>query len=149
MTSQDENIKKTNTSFKWTTIAEASAKIIAPLMNMVLARLLSPDAFGIVASITVIVSFAELLSEGGFARYIVQHQFADGNSQKKAKETAFTCSLFVSLAILLIVVLCRDPFASAVNAEGYGFLLSIAAIQIPLYGLSSIQVAIAQRNFSF
>lgn len=61
---------------KWSVICEVAAKIIAPITTIILARLLSQEVFGIVASITAITSLADMLSDAGFNAYIIQHQFS-------------------------------------------------------------------------
>jgi O-antigen/teichoic acid export membrane protein/peptidoglycan/LPS O-acetylase OafA/YrhL len=141
--------QKTNASMKWTSLAEIISKIIVPLMNMVLSRLLLPAIFGIIANVTIIVSFAQMFAEGGFSRYIVQFDYSDRPSLKRSAKTALTTTFIISLLIFAVIVIFRDPFASFVNAEGYGLILVIAAAQIPLYGFISIQTSLARRYFEF
>lgn len=141
--------QKTNASMKWTSLAEIVSKIIVPLMNMVLSRLLAPAVFGIIANVTIIVSFAQMFAEGGFSRYIVQFDYSDQASIKRSAKTALTTTFAISLLIFAIIVLFRDSFANFVNAEGYGTILVIAAVQIPLYGFISIQTSLARRYFEF
>ena len=50
----------------WSSVTEVVTKLITPVVNMVLARLLVPEAFGVVATITMIISFAELFTDAGF-----------------------------------------------------------------------------------
>ncbi len=57
------NNKKVVNATKWSAITELVAKLISPITSMVLARLLTPEAFGVVATITMIVSFAEWYAE--------------------------------------------------------------------------------------
>ena len=52
--------EKVQRSFKWTFATEFLSKLIVPITGMILARVLSPDAFGVVASILVATSFAEI-----------------------------------------------------------------------------------------
>lgn len=42
---------------------------------MVLARLLAPDAFGVLVTAQMVISFAEIFTDAGFQKYIVQHEF--------------------------------------------------------------------------
>ena len=72
---KEEIAKKANGSIKWTTLSGFFSKLIAPLTNMILSRFLAPSIFGIIASVSIITAFADILSEGGFARYILQHGY--------------------------------------------------------------------------
>lgn len=42
---------KISKSTKWAFITEVSSKIIAPVSNMILARILAPEAFGVLVEI--------------------------------------------------------------------------------------------------
>ena len=56
---------KVGAAVKWSTITEIIAKLISPILNMILARLLSPEAFGLVATVTMVVTFAEVFTDAG------------------------------------------------------------------------------------
>ena len=62
---------------KWSTITEIVAKLITPITSMVLARLLTPEAFGVVATLTMVITFAEIFTDAGFQKYLIQHEFRD------------------------------------------------------------------------
>ena len=55
--------QKIGQAAKWSSITEIIAKLISPITNMILARLLVPEAFGIVATITMVISFAEIFTD--------------------------------------------------------------------------------------
>ena len=58
---------------KWSSLTELAAKLVAPISTMVLARLLTPDAFGVLVTATMIISFAEIFTDAGFQKYLIQH----------------------------------------------------------------------------
>ena len=43
---------------KWSIITEVMAKLVAPISSMVLARVLTPEAFGVVATLNMVIAFA-------------------------------------------------------------------------------------------
>ena len=137
---------KAAASIKWTTIGEVAAKLIVPITNMILARLLAPEVFGLVASITVITNFAEIVSESGFSRYILQQKFSSEDKKRKSAGTATVVSVVLSLLVFLVVALCREPLAKLVNAEGYDLVLLFAAAQIPFYAVTNIQMSLFRRE---
>jgi PST family polysaccharide transporter len=47
---------------KWSSITEIVAKLITPITSIVLARLLTPEAFGVVATLTMVITFAEIFT---------------------------------------------------------------------------------------
>ena len=129
----NENIAKANRSFKWTALAEISAKFIVPLMNMILARLISPAVFGIIASLTVITGFATTLADSGFSRYVQQHQFKDDVDRKKAIKTSLMSSLVFGVSIFLIIVLLKLASFSLISGRTANeFLRAIASLGVRL-----------------
>ena len=84
-------------SFKWTFATEFLSKLIVPVTGMVLARILSPSAFGVVASILVATSFAEIFADAGFQKYFVQHDFQSEESKKRCFITALITCCTVAL----------------------------------------------------
>jgi O-antigen/teichoic acid export membrane protein len=141
--------KKANSSFKWNFVGQLFGKLITPLTNMLLSRLLAPEIFGIVASVTIVVSFADILSEGGFAKYILQHNFKSENELDVCASTAEIASISISLLLFVFICIFNTTFASLVNADGYGSLLMVSAISLPLYGAGSVFTSLLQKNFKF
>ena len=65
---------------KWSSITEVLSKCIQPISNMLLARILAPDVFGVVATINIIVSFVDMFTDAGFQKYIIQNEFKIGRA---------------------------------------------------------------------
>jgi len=55
---------------KWSVITEVLAKLITPLTNIILAHMLAPTAFGILATIMMVISFAEMRRDGRYDSFI-------------------------------------------------------------------------------
>lgn len=141
--------KKVGTATKWSFITEILAKLASPITNMVLARLLAPEAFGMVATITMVTSLADIFSDAGFQKYIVQHDFKDEKDFEIEVDTAFWTNLGVSLFLWLFIFLARNPIVKLVGNEGLGIPLAIACMSLPLTSFSSIQLAIFRKKLDF
>ena len=61
--------KKIGKATVWSSITEVMARLVSPIVNIVLARLLLPEAFGVVATITMVISFAEVFTDAGFTAF--------------------------------------------------------------------------------
>lgn len=142
------NSKIVNAS-KWSAITEIIARLVMPITNMVLARLLTPDAFGVVATITMIVSFAEIFTDAGFQKYLIQHQFKDDKDREESTNVAFWSNFLMSIIIWIIIGLFSAPLAKIVGNPGLGNVITIACVSIPLAAFSSIQMALYKRDFDF
>lgn len=134
---------------KWSTATEIAAKIVNPITNMILARILAPEAFGVVATVTMIVSFADMFTDAGFQKYLVQHEFKDEDEKYKNTNVAFWTNLIISVFLWAIIVVFCESIAKLVGNQGLGSVISIACIQLPLTSFSSIQMALYRREFDF
>ena len=134
---------------KWSSITEIVAKLITPISSIVLARLLTPEAFGVVATLTMIITFAEIFTDAGFQKYLIQHEFKDDTDKVQSTNVAFWSNLILSLFIWLVIGLFCEPLATMVGNPGLGHVLTIACVSIPLAAFSSIQMALYKRDFDF
>ena len=146
---QENYTKKIGKATAWSSITEILAKLISPIVNMVLARLLAPEAFGAVATITMITSFAEIFADAGFQKYIVQHEFESREELDKSTTIAFWTNLVVSVIILGVIVAFRHQLADFAGNSSLGNALGVASITIVIIAFSSIQAARYKRDFDF
>ena len=141
--------KKITNATKWSSITEITAKLTAPFTTMVLARVLTPEAFGVVATVTLIISFTQIFGDAGFQKYLIQHEFDNDDDKYKTANVAFLSNLSISLFLWIIIIIFREPLARLVGNPGLGNVFTIACVSIPLAAFSSIQMALYKRDFDF
>lgn len=134
---------------KWSTFTEICTKMIAPITNMILARIISPEAFGVVATITMIMSFAEMFTDAGFQKYLVQHKFKSEIEEFQNANVAFLSNFVIAIIIWLFIILFKERIAILVGNPGLGNVIAIACVQLVLTSFSSIQMALYRRKFDF
>ncbi|MFD1861995.1 lipopolysaccharide biosynthesis protein [Planococcus chinensis] len=147
--SQNSMSSKIGHAAKWSTFTEVAAKLVTPVTNIILARLLAPEAFGIITIVVMVVSFAEMFTDAGFQKYLVQHEFSDTEEKEKTANVAFWTSLFISLVIYAFIFIFRHQLAAAVGNPALGNVIAFAAMQIPIYAFSSVQIALNRRDYNF
>ena len=133
----------------WSSATEIMAKLISPIVNMILARLLVPEAFGLVTTITMVISFAEIFTDAGFQKYLIQHEFANDNELNKSTNVAFWTNLSISTLACISIFFFRNQIASLVGNSELGNSISIASVLIIIAAFSSIQMARYKREFDF
>lgn len=136
-------------SAKWTLLTELLGKLVTPVTGMILARLLDPSAFGVIASILIVTSFAEMFADAGFQKYLVQHEFFDITDEKKCFSVALTTSVTIGLAIWAGIFVFSEPIAELLHAPGLSLALQIAGICVVLNSASGIYSAMFRRAFRF
>jgi len=141
--------RKIASATKWSAITQIISKIITPLTNMILARLLAPEAFGVIVTVTMIISFAEMFTDSGFQKYLIQHEFKNLKHRYDSTNVAFWTNLGLAILIWGIIVLFNEEIAIMVGNPGLGMVIIVACIQLPLTSFSSIQMAMYRRDFDF
>lgn len=149
MIKKDNLNTKVKVATKWSTTTQLASKLVTPITNMVLARLLTPEAFGIVATVTMIISFTELFTDAGFQKYLIQHEFKDEKDREQSTNVAFWSNLIMSIAIWVIIIVFSNPIARLVGIPDLGIAIAIACVRIPIAAFSSIQIALYQRDLDF
>ena len=141
--------KKVGRATAWSSLTEIMARLVSPIVNIVLARLLLPEAFGLVATITMVITFAEVFTDAGFQKYIVQHEFKDEDELNNSTNVAFWTNMGVSVFACFIIFVFRDKIAALVGNPKLGMSISVASLLILLNAFSSIQMARYKRDFDF
>lgn len=141
--------KKSKRAARWSLVTEIAVKLISPVSQIVLARLLAPQAFGMVATVTMVVNFADMFSDAGFQKYLVQHSFADDDELYRNANVAFWTNMTVSVFLWLLIAVYREPIATFVGNPSLGIPLAVAALSLPLTSFSSIQIALFHRHLDF
>lgn len=141
--------KKAVRASKWSLLTEIMSKFMAPISNMVLARLLVPEAFGMVATITMITSFADLFTDAGFQKYLIQNDFREERDYNESSCVAFWANFILSVTMWVLIFAFRNSIAASVGNRGLGDALAIAALALPMTSFTSIQIARYKRAFDF
>ena len=134
---------------KWSMITQFSLKFVAPVSGMILARVLTPEAFGVMATALLVNSFAELFADAGFSKYIIQHEFSSKEDLDRNANVAFWANLTVSMVIWLSIVLFAERIAIMVGNPGHGDVIAIAGVCIPIVTFASLQQSLYKRSFDF
>lgn len=134
---------------RWSVAAEVAAKLVSLGVNMLLARLVAPAAYGVLATAMMVTSFADLFTDAGFQKYLVQHEFSSDAERSDAASVAFWTNLAFSLALWALVCLLREPIAALAGSPGYGAVVAVACAQLPLTAFTSVAMALLRRALDF
>lgn len=146
----DSTLKKNYiNAAKWSTITEFTSKLVVPIINMILARLISPEAFGVVATVGIVTSFADMITDAGFQKFLVQRDFESETQRDRFASVAFWTNMFLSVLIWVMISLFNEQIAIMVGSPGLGFVIIISGLQVLLTAFTSIQIALIKRDFQF
>ena len=95
-----DNSKRSTSTFIWSFLEQGGSKAIQMLVQIILARLLSPEAFGILAILLVVTQVSDSIAQSGLGMALIQKS----DSDKSSYSTAWWLSL--GLASVIYILFC-------------------------------------------
>jgi PST family polysaccharide transporter len=92
---------------------------------------------------------ADIFSDAGFQKYLIQREFKDDEERDRHTNVAFWSNLVMSFTLWGLIAIFCQPLATLVGSPGLGLVLIVACAGIPLHGFCSIQMALLKRDFDF
>lgn len=115
------------------------------VVQIVIARLLSPDDYGVVAMMTVFISVANIFINNGFNMAVVQKK--EANNEDYA--TAFTINMLIGISLYLTLFFFSGLIADFYKQPLIKTYLPILGLLLVFGSVNSIQIAIANRHMLF
>ena len=140
------NYKKTTLSgLIWKVIERMGAQLISTVVSIILARILVPEDYGVVALTTIFISIANVFVNSGFGSALVQKKDSDDLDFS----SIFYTGLFVSLLLYALLFFASPYIANWFEEPLLKPILRVVGLQLPLSALSSVQSAYISKNFLF
>ena len=133
-------------SFLWAGLSFGSSKLIVFVVTLVLARLLAPADFGVVAVGLTLIAFLEIALDLGVGAAVVQEQ-EQGITERV--RTAYTLNLALACALALSGVLAAPWIATAFRAPDSVDLFRVLFLYLVLRGAGQIQAVVLQRDLRY
>lgn len=129
----------------WKVSENLVAKGVSFIISLVLARLLSPDAYGIIAITNTFTALSDVLIEGGFSTTLIR--------KKEVDKCDYNCVFIASFSIatvLYFVFFWMAPFvASFYESELLCPVLRVIGLVLFVQAFSSTRNAVVQRQMKF
>lgn len=132
-------------AFRWSLIGEAAGRAIPPLTFALLALLLVPEDFGVLAAATVIISLCTVFAEAGLGKAVVQ----TSSDAFRSASTALWISLVLGSLATLLLALLSPLVAMFFRDPRIGDVVRALSLQCLLSGLTAIPSALLQRELRF
>jgi O-antigen/teichoic acid export membrane protein len=127
----------------WTIGAYGASTIIRLGSNLILARLLAPEIFGVMLIVTSLRTGLELISDVGISQNIVYNKNAD---DPDFYNTAWTLQILRSIVLFLIWLAAAIPVSNFYHSPILAHILPVLGIGIPIAGLTSISKSLLQKR---
>ena len=136
--------KKVISSLIYKFIERLSVKGLGLVISIVLARMLAPEQFGMVAIMNVFINLSQVIVEGGFTTALVQ--------RKDVTEQDYSTVFFINMALATLCFAALEiaaPFISAFYDQNITLPLRIYAITVFFGAFNALQLARLQKRMQF
>ena len=129
----------------WKIIESFSSKGITMVVSFILARMLYPEDYGVIALTTIFINFSNILIEGGFSTTLIR--------KKDVDDSDYSCVLTVSFTIatvLYIIFFIIAPYVAEYYEEPlFCPVLRVLSLTVFISAFSATRSAIVNRNMQF
>ena len=129
----------------WLTVQKWAIRISGLATIAVLTRFLSPEDFGTLAAASTVLPFFYLLSDVGFAAYIVQVDRVD----RRMLSTSFWFSSLAGLLLAAVLVGAAPLFGLVFRSDEFVPVLQVLSLAVVLTAMSSVPMALLRRAMRF
>lgn len=129
----------------WAYTERFSSKCISLLIQIILARMLSPSDYGTIAIVMVMIAICDVLLNDGIGNALVQKEEYD----KRDFDSIFWLNLVIAIILYVIVFLSAPYVAQFYNDVQLIGLMRFLGLTVVLSACNSVQKAYVQRNMQF
>ena len=130
------SIKKQATSgFIWNAIEKFSGHFVSLVIGVTLARILTPEDFGLMGMLVIFTSVASIFIDSGMGSGLIQKS----NKTDKDYSTVFLFNLLVAAGMYLLLFFLAPFVAEFYKEERLTFLLRIISLNLLIGSFVSIQ----------
>ena len=129
----------------WTFMERIGTKVVQFSLQLLLARLLVPEDYGLCALLLAFINIATVFVNSGLNTALIQ--------KKEADSLDFSSVLYLSLSIsviLYVILFFLSPFiADFFNDKRLSLLMRVLAVSLIIGAFNSVQLSVLTRNMQF
>lgn len=129
----------------WTTAGKTVAQFVGVGVSLVLARLLTPEDFGLLGMIVVLVGFLAVLADMGLTAALVQRE----DLQERHRSSVFWLMFGAGVVLAAGLALAAPAVAAFYDEPRLTDLVRVFAIDFALSPLVAVQQAVLLRKMAF
>lgn len=130
-------------SLKWSFLGEIATRAIQPIPVLILARLLSPEDFGLVGVAMTLIGLSQIFQDFGLGKAIIQRE----TDIEETSNIVFWSNLLLGALVSLVIILIAPIIAVLFNESRLTNVLRVLSFQIIFTSLTTVHQALFQRNF--
>lgn len=142
----EENLKnKTVKGVGWSAVDNVAQYAVTFVVGIVLARLLSPDDYGLIGIITIFTAVCTAIINGGFSTALIRKNDCTDDDYN----TAFIVNLGLSLVLYAVIFLCSPLIANFFGKQELVALTRVSSITMIIGALAIVQQTRLTKRIDF
>ena len=137
--------KKTVRGVGWSFADSALGQGITFLVGLVLARLLTPDEYGLIGIITIFITVLNSIVDSGFSNALIRKN----NATNDDYNTVFITNMIFSIVLYILLYICSPVIALFFNRIELISLTRVMGLVVIINALSLIQNSILIKRIDF
>ena len=137
--------QKTISGVFWRFGERITAQLITFVVSIVLARMIAPEQYGIIALTTIFINILNVFVTSGLGTSLVQKKTSD----TKDFSTMFYASITLAFILYIILFFTAPIIAKIYDSEILIPLLRVMGLRIPIAAVNSIQQAYVQKKMIY
>ncbi|MGH6760736.1 MAG: lipopolysaccharide biosynthesis protein [Phyllobacterium sp.] len=139
------NVKSVTNNVGWSVLSKISTFGLKFVTVPILARILTPEEFGVVAVALTVVQFLSMISSAGLAAALVVQPDEDAETH----HSVFWANLGISISMAAILYVWSGFFATLLGSPEAAYLLEVMALLIPIQLAGDVSYALLSRRMAF
>lgn len=139
------NNKSFISNFIWRFAERCGAQLVTFIVSVILARILTPEDYGIVALVTVFTSILQVFVDSGLGTALIQKKNADDLDFS----SVFYFNFVVCIVLYIIMFFTAPVISVFYNDSSLISIIRVSSLTIVISGVKGIQQAYVSRNMLF
>lgn len=141
-----ESLKnKTIKGVAWSSIDNVMQYAVSFVVGVILARLLSPDDYGLIGIIGIFTAICSTIINGGFGNALIRKQ----DATEEDYNTVFIINIGVSIILYGVIFLCAPIIAQFFERQELTGLTRVTSLSIIIGALALVQQTILTKRIDF
>ncbi len=140
--------QKTLSSMIWKFAERIGAQLVTTVVSIILARILMPEDYGLIAIVNVLIALCNVFVSSGFGSALIQKKDADETDFSSVFYASFVISLALYAILFFASPLIAD-FYDAYDKELLTAVLRVMGLRLPIASFNSVQQAYVSRQMAF
>ncbi len=129
----------------WSGFSQGSRQVIQLVITVILARLLSPDDFGLVAMADVLISFLAIFTEMGLSSALIHKQ----DINERHINSAFWINLLFGIVLACLFLLSAPLISNFYHSQKLRLIVNALSINLIISSFGIIQLALLTKKMEF